>query len=246
MNTALVCIAKDEDNYIQEWVDYHLKLGFDSIFIYENDWESYIEHSQVFKIKVNGIKKQIPSYNHFIHNFKHEYDWVSFLDVDEFLVLKKHKTIKEFLEDFDGEDAIGINWVFFGDNNNNNINNNNYSLVERFTKREISPNEHIKSIVNPKKVQYMHVHNHSGKCVDTNKKRIDNTPYNNSGPIDIAQINHYFVKTKDEFYKKINRGRADTGTYRDISDFDKHNKNEVEDLYALNFFKYDNNNILHT
>jgi len=35
---ALVTMAKDEDFYLQEWIDYHLKLGFDDIFIYQNNW----------------------------------------------------------------------------------------------------------------------------------------------------------------------------------------------------------------
>ena len=30
---AVVAIAKDEDNYLAEWTDYHLRLGFDDIFI---------------------------------------------------------------------------------------------------------------------------------------------------------------------------------------------------------------------
>lgn len=34
MNAALVTIAKDEDNYINEWIRYNLKLGFSQIFIY--------------------------------------------------------------------------------------------------------------------------------------------------------------------------------------------------------------------
>ena len=34
MKTALVCIAKDEDNYIDEWLKYHLKLGFSNIYVY--------------------------------------------------------------------------------------------------------------------------------------------------------------------------------------------------------------------
>lgn len=29
MNTAVVAIAKNEDKYIDEWAQYHLKLGFD-------------------------------------------------------------------------------------------------------------------------------------------------------------------------------------------------------------------------
>jgi hypothetical protein len=34
MKTALVSIAKNEDNYLKEWVDYNLYLGFNDIFIY--------------------------------------------------------------------------------------------------------------------------------------------------------------------------------------------------------------------
>jgi hypothetical protein len=242
MNIALVCIAKDEDNYINEWVGYHLKLGFNKIYIYENDWYSNINHPDVITILVNGSRQQIPVYNHFINEYKNEYDWVAFLDVDEFIVLKKHNTIHELMNDYNTESALGINWVFFGDNNKTF--NGDYSVLERFTKRQEVVNGHIKSIVNPKKVIMMNVHSHVGQCIDTNRKRIDNSSFNPNGPIDVAQINHYFTKTKDEYIKKMNRGRADTGTYRDISDFDKHNINEIEDLIALNFYKNDNNNIL--
>lgn len=235
MKIALVCIAKNEDDYINEWVDYHLKLGFDKIFVYENDWNSNITNDDVIKIKVSGVRQQIPSYNHFIQNHKNEYDWAAFLDVDEFLVLKKHNKIKDFILDYSNEESIGVNWVFFGDNGLTK--ESTKGVLERFTKRQKSPNEHIKSIVRLNSAKYMNVHNHSGRSVDTNFKRIDNSPFNPNGPIDVAQINHYFVKTKNEFIKKINRGRADTGTYRDMSDFDKHNINEIEDLIALNFYK---------
>ena len=34
MKVVLVCIAKDEDNYVEEWLDYNHKLGFDEIIMY--------------------------------------------------------------------------------------------------------------------------------------------------------------------------------------------------------------------
>jgi hypothetical protein len=34
MKTALACIAKNEDNYIDEWIKYHTKIGFDFIYVY--------------------------------------------------------------------------------------------------------------------------------------------------------------------------------------------------------------------
>jgi len=242
MKVSLVCIAKNEDHYIDEWVNYHLKLGFDKIFIYENDWESNLTNDKVVKIPVKGKKQQIPIYNKHITDYRSDYDWSAFLDVDEFIVLKKHKNIKDFLNDYQDEPAVVINWVFFGNNGHDEI-SDDYSVIKRFTKREITPNEHVKSIVNLKKCGYMYVHNHVGISVDTNKKQTHNSPYNPNGTVDVAQINHYFVKTKKEFIEKVNRGRADTGTYRDLSDFNKHNVNEIEDLTAYNFFYNDNNNL---
>jgi hypothetical protein len=46
MRTALVCIAKWEDT-IEEWCNYHLKLGFDKIFIYQNYWVCDVKHENV-------------------------------------------------------------------------------------------------------------------------------------------------------------------------------------------------------
>lgn len=242
MKISLVCIAKKEDDYIQEWISYHLKLGFDKIFIYENDWEHEIHNPMVQTFKVNGPRMQVPVYNHFIQNYKNDYDWAAFLDIDEFLVLKKHNNIHEFVKDYENYDAIGVNWMLFGDNNLTSTSER--GVLSRFTKRQNDVNPHIKSIVNLKKVNSMLVHNHVGSWVDTNYKVYNNTPFNINGPIDIAQINHYFCKTKEEFINKRERGRADDGTVRDMKDFHDHNFNEIEDLTAFNFYFNDNNNLL--
>ena len=69
-NVALVCIAKNEDNYIQEWVEYHKKLGFDTIFIYQNDWVCNLEDNSIVKIELNGECKQTVAYNNFIKEFR--------------------------------------------------------------------------------------------------------------------------------------------------------------------------------
>jgi len=236
VRVALVCIAKNETNYIEEWVTYHLKLGFDKIFIYENNWVCDYENEQIVKIKFNGNQKQLESYKNFKTKYRLEYDWAAFFDVDEFLVLKKHKNIKEFLIDYDKYDSVGINWVLFGDNGFNGVFNNNYSVLNRFTKRQNVVNPHIKTIAKLNNDSYfLNPHCLNTKWVDTNFNL--NLGFSNlNGPLDVAQINHYFTKTKEEFLEKINRGRADTKNYRSIDDFNKHNYNDIDDFYALNFY----------
>lgn len=37
MKTAICTCIKDEQAYLKEWLDYHLSLGFDHIYLYEDD-----------------------------------------------------------------------------------------------------------------------------------------------------------------------------------------------------------------
>lgn len=242
MKVALVCVAKDEDNYIKEWVDYHIKLGFDHVFIFENDWNCELDSDYITKQSYTGRGRQVEMYNSFIQN-NSEYDWAAFLDIDEFLVLKKHKNVKDFILDYSEHNSIGVNWCLFGDNNLNSVENNNFSVIQRFTKKQKNFDSHIKSIIKlSKNIGFSNPHHPNTKWVDTNFK-INEGPFNVNGSIDVAQINHYFCKTIEEFNKKINRGRASSPNNLTIDKFEPHNKNEEEDLTAYNFF-YDNNNLL--
>jgi hypothetical protein len=229
---ALVCVAKNEDNYIQEWLLYHKKLGFNQIFIYQNDWRTSLQFDFITKIEFDGNQKQLESYNHFLKNYGPNYDWAAFFDVDEFLVLKKHPNVTEFVNTYSNYNGIGINWVLFGDNNQPNP-IKEYSLINRFTKRKEQPSNHIKSIVKIKKCPKMFVHHPDCKIVDTNFNQfygVFNNPLDN-----VAQLNHYFCKTKIEFLEKIKRGRADSEDIRKLNEFDVNNFNEVDDLTAYNF-----------
>ena len=39
MTTALVCIMKNEDRHFEEWIGYHLSIGFDKVIVMCNDWD---------------------------------------------------------------------------------------------------------------------------------------------------------------------------------------------------------------
>lgn len=236
MRVALVCIAKNEDKYLQEWVEYHVKLGFNDVFVYQNDWRSDYEHPKLTKIALDGLGQQMVAYSSWLKQYKSNFDWVAFFDVDEFLVLKKHKTIQEFVSDYPNANGIGINWYFFGDNGLSEISDNEYSVIKRFTKRGSNMDIHVKTILNCKVNCAMGVHNPpSVTIVSPNGVEI-NGPFNKTPTDDIAQINHYFCKTFSEFLEKCDRGRADIRQKRDPNlEYEPQNLNEVEDLHAYNF-----------
>jgi hypothetical protein len=233
MKVALVCMAKDEDHYIQEWVNYHLKLGFDNVFIYENNWRCSLENDRVIKIPIDGPARQVMAYNHFVQNLTEHFDWAAFFDVDEFLVLKQHSSIKDFIEDYKDYDGIGVNWHLFGSNGLASP-GGEYSVLKRFTKRGRTVNQHIKTILKLRTDIFMAQHNPNIPIVDPNRNIIDG-PFNLTGDDSIAQLNHYFCKSKEEFLAKVKRGKSDSTEFRDIGDFERHDFNEVEDLTALNF-----------
>ena len=51
MRTALVAIACNEDHYLREWFSYHHTIGFDDIYVYQNNWH---------------FKEEVPGYVHLI------------------------------------------------------------------------------------------------------------------------------------------------------------------------------------
>ena len=57
----LCAAAKDEDPYIDEWMDYHFKLGFEKIVIFRNDWfyENHDPRVEVFMANGNNIQNHV-------------------------------------------------------------------------------------------------------------------------------------------------------------------------------------------
>ena len=118
-------------------------------------------------------------------------------------------------------------------------------MIERFKKRApdaFGPNHHIKSITNPRRVN-REAHPHyatyylNNIYVDESGLQITHPPYANSrNTVEKIQLNHYFTKSREEFMAKIDRGRADVHKTRDPKMFDDYQRDEVEDLTALNLF----------
>jgi len=235
MKVALVCIAKDEDNYVEEWINYNEKLGFDEIIMYENDWLCKVDRPFLSKIKFPGQHKQMESYNHFLTHFRNDYDYVAFLDCDEFIVLKKHKNIKDFLTEYDNPYGIGINWQFFGANGK--VERVGNSLIKQFTLKQKDVDQHIKTILRLNSGGFMVLpHNPNTPLMDTNKK-IFNGSFNKEGSIDVIQLNHYHHKTYEDWLIRCKRGQSDHCPTKTPEQWEntKFDFCDIEDLDAINF-----------
>jgi len=256
-NAVICCIAKGEELYIIEWILYHLAMGFQKIYIYDNNnnrarlpiflskqKEFPLIRKKIYIIHFPGKVKQIPAYNHFLKYFSHLWRWVAYLDCDEFITINNPQLlpIRRFLSKFCRQGALAIHWRLFGDSGQSKYTPIN--LTERFTQCETKLNEHVKciSVCN-------HIYRMSDPHSPILKKnriqhdylgRITNGPVNQIGlndPTIGVYINHYFCKSREEWDYKRRRGMADNMRIRSDIEFDNHNKNETTDIFACQFYK---------
>ena len=135
MKVVVCAIAKNEHPYINDWVNHYLALGFDKIYIYDNDDKGsdyigdYIDKiGKVEIIDIRGQKEknlQQKVYTQFYDNFA--FDWCLFCDIDEFLY--GIGSIKGFLKMpyLRNYNQIRVKWRLFNDND----------LIERDMKKPI-------------------------------------------------------------------------------------------------------------
>ena len=125
-NTSICAIAKNEESYLIEWLDHHLNLGFNHVYIIDNNDQSglreflsdYLEEGFVTIIDFHNIKpsNQVPAYEYCLLNYGHESRWMAFIDIDEFIILKQDKDINTFLNRYLKYPSILMNWVMYGSN----------------------------------------------------------------------------------------------------------------------------------
>lgn len=121
---SLCLIFKNEALFLKEWLDYHLTIGIDHFYLYNNNSDDnfrevlkkYIEDGTVTLIEWPEQNSQFKCYKHCYETYRNESNWISFLDADEFICPKYQTNINDWLKDFDKYPAINIQFLMFGTN----------------------------------------------------------------------------------------------------------------------------------
>lgn len=240
---AVCAIAKDEGPYLREWLDWHISQGVEKFYFYDNGstdgtkeiLDPYIRDGIVEYKYFPGQKKQIAAYDDCIERHRFSTRWLAFIDIDEFIVPVKDNTTKDFLKRFEDFPAVEINWLIYG--SNGLIEKSNLPVMQRFTRHSEGThylNTHVKSIVNPARVFNMigchEASRINGKAADSHGNPITRHFRERTPQQDVIRINHYAVKSREEFVEKQNRGRA-SGKQRPVPDsyFDEYDLNDLTD-----------------
>ena len=260
---AVVAIFKDEGKYLKEWLDYHLLAGVEHFYLYNNgssdDYKEilapYVEKNLVTLADFPGKAMQYPAYNDAIEKYRFDCRYMAFIDLDEFIYPKTNRSIVEVVDEILSRDlnaaALGINWQFFGSNGQDKADHSR-GVLEKFTRRaphdwlvilseeDMIGNIMIKSIVNPRRVDCWWSPHYANYFRDFYSINSDGAKTLNvsSHPIvtDKIVVNHYYVKSLEEFFIKVNRGSACRNyNHKKMEFFKVHDKNEVFDDGILSY-----------
>lgn len=238
-----VCaIAKNEGSYFNEWIEWHTANGVDKFYIYDNEstdethkiLKPYVDAGLVEYHFIVGKKKQTEAYNDCVARHRYDSRWIAFIDLDEFLVPIKSRTIPDFLTHYEKFAAVEINWLCYGSGGAKDREPG--TVMERFRTHShpnCELNRHIKSIVNPRlALNFISSHHPtllSGYAVDTNGHYIKEYFFKRTPLHDKIRINHYAVKSYEEFLQKKSRGRGMSLDQRGLDYFRKFDRNEMSD-----------------
>ena len=149
LNICMCSIVKEENKYINDFINHYKLLGYKHFFIYDNNDKDGEILEEVLKNEIqlnlltivdykNYTNKrhgpQMDAYYNCYQNNKNKCNWISFFDIDEYLILEnKNISLGQLLEHkrYSNCEGILLNWKIFHDNNL--LEYQNISVTKRFT-----------------------------------------------------------------------------------------------------------------
>ena len=233
IKATVVCIEKMENHYLREWVEHYLKLGFETVIICDNndiDGEhpeevigDYVWKGKAIIKNYRGMRPekyyssspkdnvQIRAYVDCFNEYKNDYDWMLFVDVDEFLILDETKTISEFvrLPKFSDANAIKFSWLYHDDNDLTCVVDGNYNMMNRFTRavpsKESNQGKCIVKTTVTLQINSAHCFTYWRPSDELHAVNAEgepeacHTPYMDKVSHKCAWLNHYRYKTAQEY-----------------------------------------------
>lgn len=148
---AIMAIFRDEELYLEEWLEYHIDQGIEYFYLYSNDpdmskypyLEKYKNHVTIIPwidVKTDETSTiQRKAYEHCIENFNNKYDYIMMLDIDEFLYpIHNDKSLKviDIIKSYDIKTTKALKIPRFNFGSNGHVSRPTGKVAENYTKRE--------------------------------------------------------------------------------------------------------------
>lgn len=215
---AIIAISRLENDYINEWIEHHFNIGVDHIYIYDNSslkeeklsgaiYEKFLDKVSVIPA-YNKQQYQKPAYKDAYQRFGNLYEWLIYIDIDEFIMLQKDNNIKDFINRFPKDlETYRMHWQIFGDDDLIDRNRLSSIVNDITTPLKSRYNIQTKSIIKGglKNIDFISVH-YAVKNVNGKISHLK-TYYGNMIHLPIvykSSTNNIDVKPTDYTYVKLN------------------------------------------
>ncbi len=219
---GLCCIVRDETPFLEEWIAYHTLLGVEEFVVYDNESRIPVRETlrhllrpgYITVYSVKGAAQQIPCYNHCLGEHGKRFAWLGVWDMDEFAVPVKTGDLRVMLTEFEPWAGFGANWMPFGSNGHKvrpaGLQIENYTrsmpawdamtrLVKVFVRPECMGRFYNPHMVFPK----------TGKVVNERHEPVIG-PFSVPPSWETCRINHYYFRSRQDYYEKLQRPMADS------------------------------------
>lgn len=255
MRTAICMNVRNEEHDIAEWMAFHAEAGFGTQIIFDNASTdatadmvraaSHLWDVRYHNWSQNDHKYQVDAYYTACHIYRHDFDWIAFIDSDEYFVTAALQPVGEFLAPFGLFGAVGVNWAIYGSNGHRTRPDG--LLTQAFIRRSEAgffPNRHIKSVVQPKMVlacENPHWFVVEGGYCDTSGQALQ--WFEDASGVQrglsarvpdysACRVNHYFTRSRAQWAAKVQRGYPANIAVRQLEEFAEYDRNEVLDPVA--------------
>jgi hypothetical protein len=219
---SVCCMFKNESMFLDEWIKYHLVIGIDHFYLYNNNSDDnfleilkpYIESNIVELIDWPFENSQMKAYEDCYNKNKLNTNWLTFIDIDEFICPLSSDNIKSWLRLYSKYPGVAVYWKQFGSNGRLAHDKDKY-VIEQYTqcwpkhstltKMFCNMNFEIKSFSSPHLIS-SYLFGFKIPPINQYFKLISLDVHRISKMKNSIQINHYWGKAWDCFVEnKLNR-----------------------------------------
>lgn len=254
-HVALCLRFRDEARFLEEWIDYHIAAGVDHFFLYNNFsadgyqqvLRRYQERGRVTLIDWPYTPASPSAEHDCIGRARGRFEWVGFIDADEFVVVRDGRSIPKFLSDFAHVPAVALHWYYYGSDGHER--RPRERVICAYTRRSTESNRHFKVLVRPEQVtRNRNSHNFyyrlARRAMREDGRRVQGSMADPPSA-SRAWINHYYCKSLDDYLEKASRDSTlDRSGIREPSRQVTRAKavmataNDVVDTCAIDYYEY--------
>lgn len=249
-SSLTICTMVRDEPDMQEWIDFHRKVGVESFLIYDNNSSTPLsdtlpaESLAVGDLRIQYINEQYNAFGISIQHsaykecleIAHHHKWIAFLDADEFMVPinPDHNFLPDFFAQFSNTCAVALNWRVFGSSNHSTKPEG--KRLENYTKCTeygFFYNYFTKVVANPLLFTGFERFPHGATCRDETfmvTESGERQGLNESSPVQMVEVSlyHFATGSKEEYQKKSARGGGN-GTKRPLEFITEVDGNSTEE-----------------